>query len=123
MPMIRERVPTAMEGVCWAWEERQRATGRTRTLVDALPADGRCVILVLSLAASRHIQDEIRKSRGDEFPMRKVRFVSVESNNPADVYDLPELRGLQIPIFVDHTVTLRWTLHHVATINAVLGER
>src|ERR1700761_5980834 len=56
--------------------DMSRGTGRTRILIEALPEDGRCVVLVWNTSTRDYLKSEIRDVRGYDFPIQEVKFLT-----------------------------------------------
>lgn len=104
-------------------EDPQRGTGRTKAMVKSLP-DAPCIVVVHSHGFIWYVKRMIADLRGPDV-LAKVRFVSLSNVNA--------LRGLRLPIFVDHFVHdhafqnhMRYeysVLHNELELNRIRGTK
>lgn len=73
-----------------------RGTGRTTRMVDSLPAEGGYVVIVHNEHMIRYVKELIAERRG-ELVLRAGRVVRVSRER-----DNEQIRGLDLPFFVDH---------------------
>lgn len=79
-----------------------RGTGRTKRMVMSLP-EGGCIVVAHNFIGHEHIKRMIGDLRGGDF-LKSVRLVTLDR--------VESLRGLDLPIFVDHfVVEYAWDRH------------
>ena len=71
-----------------------RGTGRTKRMVMDLP-EGGCVVVAHNQGGLVYIRHMVGDLRGDDF-LKSVRFTTLDCAE--------NLRGIELPIFVDHFV-------------------
>jgi hypothetical protein len=75
-------------------DDSLRGTGRTRRMVEHLPVSG-CAVVVHNADGLRYVRQMIADLRGVEF-LKTVRLCTLEN--------VDNLRGVALPIYVDHYV-------------------
>lgn len=95
-------VPSGPVSLAYRIVELGRQMGKTRALIEALPEDGRVVIVVHNYRMTDHIKDMILDLRGRDYPIKEISFVTLEVYLNQDVSHVTS-RG-PLPAFVDNAV-------------------
>lgn len=78
-----------------------RQTGRTTALINALPSDGNCIIIIWSINQQNHFIHQIKSIRPD-VNTDNIQFSY--SRNGKDIYP-PIYNKDKLPIYIDNAVT------------------
>ena len=80
-----------------------RMTGRTRGLINSIPEDGECVIIVWSHNYGKDIRSMIEQLR-PKVDTSKIKFVPANGTPLWQLLELDGLRGMRGPVFVDNAI-------------------